>query len=112
MADIVPSKTAVLADNKKLRARLSRISSEGKRVGMNMTSALVGGGTAFGSGMLFNKFPNAMKIKKVDTRLAGGALLVLLGAIGKGRMSGAVQAAGEGLLYPWLFEYGYNMDFG
>jgi hypothetical protein len=87
---------------------LTKIKEEGKRIGGNMISVLVGGGTAIGAGVLFTKFPNAAKIPgtEIDTGLALGTALVLVGVFAKGAMSGAVMSMGEGLLYPALYNIG------
>lgn len=87
---------------------LNRIKEEGKRVGGNMVSVLIGGGTALGIGVLFTKFPNASKIPgtEIDTALALGTALTLVGVFAKGNMGGAVMSLGEGMLYPALYNIG------
>lgn len=87
---------------------LTRIKEEGRRVGGNLVGVLVGGGTALGAGVLFTKFPKAAKIPgtEIDTALALGVALTLVGVFAKGTMGGAVMSMGEGLLYPALYNVG------
>ncbi len=91
------------------KKQITKIKDEGKRIGMNMAGVAVGAGTAVGSGILFNKFPAAKEVAGVDTQLVGGGVMVLMGVFMKGAYSGAMMSMGEGLLYPWLYEYGHDV---
>jgi hypothetical protein len=95
------------------QARLMRAAAETKRIGENLVEVAVGAGTAYLYGVIEDKLPYEGKIPGTEMGfdLAGGAALCAAGAVMKGKMAGAVQAMGCGLLFPALREYGRAATF-
>jgi|GEM_PF-4455732 len=95
------------------QTKLMRAASEAKRIGENMVEVAVAGGTAYLYGVVEDKLPYEGKIPgtEIGFDLAGGLALTVGGAVMKGKMSGAVQAVGMGLLLPALREYGRAATF-
>lgn len=95
------------------QTKLMRAAAEAKRISSNMLEAAVGAGTAYLYGVVEDKLPYEGKIPGTDIGfdLAGGLALTVGGAVAKGKMSGAAMAAGMGLLFPALREYGRAATF-
>ena len=91
--------------------KLRKIADESTRITEGVMEVGIAGGTALGWGVLTAKFPQIQKIPgtEIDTGLVAGALLVITALFSKSKMGGAMQAAGLGLLLPWLHEKGQEL---
>lgn len=101
-----PSKVAARLDS--LARFKNRTMAENKEMAERGMSVAIQGGTAIGSGILFQKFSDLKKIPgtEIDMQLALGVPLVIGGLVSKGRYAGAMMDVGMGLLLPWLYEKG------
>lgn len=101
-----PAKVAAKLDS--LARFKSKSLAEGREMAERGMSVGIQAATAIGTGVLYTKFENIRKIPgtEIDTQLAAGIPLVLMGMVGKGRYAGAMMDVGLGLLIPWLFEKG------
>lgn len=79
-----------------------------------LSLAAIAGGTAVGSAVLFKKFPEAATIPgtEIPTQPVVGGALILLGAIKKSKASYMLVAIGLGMLIPYLFDIGEDIEFG
>ena len=93
---------------------LKKIADEGTRITEGVLETAVAGGTALGFGVLIAKFPQMRTIPgtQIDTALVAGPLLIIMSLFSKSKMGGAMQAAGLGLLLPWLHEKGVELGSG
>jgi hypothetical protein len=76
--------------------------------------AAIAGGTALASAYLYKKFPEIATIPgtEIPSQPVIGGGLILLGAIKKTKASYMLVALGLGLLIPYLFEMGEDIEFG
>lgn len=111
MADAVAKMSKSQLEKKVRNQRMSvkRAAEEGKRIGSNVGLVSIAGLSAFGSGMLYEKFGNNITYfgdSDVRTDLVFGSGLTLLGIFSRGAMSGGSLALGLGLLLPWAQDQG------
>lgn len=76
--------------------------------------AAVAGGTAIGTAFLFKKFPEAATIPgtEIPTQPVVGGALVLIAAMKKSKSSYLLLAIGIGMLIPYFFDLGTELEFG
>ena len=76
--------------------------------------AAVAGGTALASGFLFKKMPDWKTIPgtEIPSQPVVGGAFILLAAVKKTKMSFMLLAIGIGVLLPYLFDLGDEIELG
>lgn len=99
---------------KSATAKLEKYKDTGIHAGEVIGLTAVAGGTAIGTAFLFKKFPDWATIPgtEIPTQPVVGGAFILLGAIKKTKMSYLLVAIGLGILIPYLFDLGEELEFG
>jgi len=107
-------KTALWSKIKSQGRTLDKYKESAVHIGEVFGLAAVAGGTALGTAFLFKKFPEATTIPgtEIPTQPVVGTAFILLGAVKKTKMSYLMVAIGIGMLIPYLFDLGEEMEFG
>jgi hypothetical protein len=94
--------------------KLDKYKEAGIHAGEVIGLTAIAGGAAIGTAFLFKKFPDWATIPgtEIPTQPVLGGGLILLGAVKKTKMSYMLVALGLGILIPYLFDLGEELNFG
>ena len=108
------SKTAMWGKLKSQANKLEKYKEGAVHFGEVIGLAAVGGGTALATGFLFKKMPDWKTIPgtEIPTQPVVGGAFILLAAVKKTKMSYLLMAIGIGILLPYLFDLGDEIEIG
>jgi len=91
-----------------------KVVEQATHIGEVVALTAIAGGAALASAYIFKKFEGAATIPgtEIPTQPVLGGGLILLGMIKKSKMSYMLVALGLGLLIPYLFDMGEEINFG
>jgi hypothetical protein len=94
--------------------KLDKYKENAIHVGEIVALTAIAGGAALGTAFLYKKFPEIVTIPGTDipSQPVVGGGLILLGMIKKTKASYMLVALGLGMLIPYLFDIGEEIEFG